>query len=128
MLLRRRYGAFGSVVIPSIWLFQIVLPLALPFADAGLIFAALSGKLAAATAYFLFFFAAEFAAAWLAFRLDNAPRSKRADIRYLFLQRIVYRYLLFFVLVRALGAALRGTRAGWNKLERRGTATIGLAS
>jgi cellulose synthase/poly-beta-1,6-N-acetylglucosamine synthase-like glycosyltransferase/peptidoglycan/xylan/chitin deacetylase (PgdA/CDA1 family)/spore germination protein YaaH len=127
-LLRRRYGAFGCVVIPSLWLFQMALPLALPFADAGLVFAALSGKLAAALAYFLFFFAAEFAAAWLALRLDGASRSQQSDIGLLILQRIVFRYLLFYVLVRSLGAALRGTRAGWNKLERRGTATVGATS
>ena len=128
ILFRPRYGAFGSVVAPSLWVFQILLPLALPFADLGLIFAALMGNATAAIGYFLFFFCAEFCAALMAFQLDHTARRKRADIAWLFVQRIVYRYLLFYLLVKALATAVRGSRAGWNKLERRGTATVGTAS
>jgi len=121
---RPRYGWFGCLVVPSLWIFQIVLPLALPFADIGLILAALSGSLNQALLYFAFFFCAEFLAAYLAFRMDNASWSRLADLRYLFLQRIVWRYLLFWTLVRALTAAMRGGRNGWNKLERKGTAVV----
>jgi len=125
ILFRRRYGAFGCIVAPSLWIFQALLPLALPFADLGVVMAALAGNLGPALAYCTFFFVAEFAAACLAFSLDRAPLSKRADLLLLPLQRIVWRYLLFVVLFRSLTAALRGSRAGWGKLERRGTAALG---
>jgi cellulose synthase/poly-beta-1,6-N-acetylglucosamine synthase-like glycosyltransferase/peptidoglycan/xylan/chitin deacetylase (PgdA/CDA1 family)/spore germination protein YaaH len=128
LLFRTDEGALGWLVAPSLWLFQIILPLALPFADMGLLFAAFLGNLAAALAYFLFFFVVEFGAACLAFHLDHTPLDKRRDIGWLFLQRLVYRYLLFYVLVSALATAVRGSRAGWNKLERRGTAQVGAAS
>ena len=127
LLFRPRYGWFGCLVVPSLWIFQIALPLALPFADVGLIFAAFAGQWQAALAYFAFFFCAEYAAASLAYRLDHAPRERRRDLRYLFLQRLVWRYLLFWILVRALVAAITGARSGWNKLERRGTAVVGKA-
>jgi hypothetical protein len=125
LLFRPDEGAFGMVVVPSLWLFQMLLPLALPFADLGLLFAALRGSLSGALWYFVFFFVVELWAALLAFQLDRAPFSKRMDLAWLFLQRLVYRYVLFYVLIRALATAVRGSRAGWNKLERRGTARVG---
>ena len=128
LLFRADQGAFGMVVVPSLWLFQIFLPLALPFADLGLIFAALMGNITAALWYCSFFFVVELSAASLAFHLDHSPKEKRRDLAYLFVQRFVYRYLLFYVLARALLTAVRGSRAGWNKLERRGTARVGAAS
>ena len=128
LLFRWDEGALGLIVAPSLWLFQILLPLALPFADLGLIFAAVLGNLHNALFYFVFFFVIELWAAILAFALDPKPRAPWTDLGYLFFQRMAYRYLLFFVLIRALMTAVYGSRAGWNKLERRGTAQVSTGS
>lgn len=119
-----RYGYFGTVVIPSLWLFQIGLPLAAPVADIGIIATVFSKNAVTVAVYGAFFFASEWAAAYLAFALDGANRERRADLRYLFLQRLAYRYIMYAVLMQSLTAAVRGVRAGWGKLERKGTARV----
>lgn len=50
-----------------------------------------------------------------------------ADLGVLFAALSGNLYLLFAVLVRTLGAALSGVRAGWGKLERRGSAQTKLS-
>ena len=120
----RHYGAFGMVVIPCLWLFQILLPLAAPIADMGIVATIFSKNWLAVVVYGLFFFASELAAAHLAFALEGASPERRTDLRLLFVQRFAYRYLMFLVLIRAILAALQGVRAGWGKLDRRGTAQI----
>jgi len=121
---RPRYGYFGTVVIPSLWLFQILLPLAAPVADIGILATVLSKNWITVAVYGAFFLASEWAAAYLAYVLDGASRERRSDLRYLFLQRIAYRYMMYAVLIKSMTAALRGVRAGWGKLDRRGTARV----
>ena len=40
---------------------------------------------------------------------------------WLLLQRFVYRQLMYYVIVKSLFVALRGSLVGWGKFERRGT-------
>lgn len=125
--LNPHYGAFGMVVVPLLWIFQFLLPTLAPAADLGVLFAALTGNLLAAGGYLLFFFLLELTAAILALQLDGSLSSQRRLLWELPIQRVAYRYLLFAVLMRTLRAALSGIRAGWGKLERRGTARVHLS-
>lgn len=120
--LNPRYGAFGMLVVPLLWVFQFLLPALAPAADLGVLFAALSGNLLAAGGYLLFFFLLELGAAILALQLDGGVRYRL--LWELPVQRVAYRYLLFAVLLRTLRAALSGIRASWGKLERQGSARI----
>ncbi len=122
-LFNRRYGWFGLLVVPSLWLFSMILPALAPAADVGILIAAFSGHLLAILGYFVAFLLLEALAALLAFSLEGADRSRRRDLWLLPVQRVVWRYLLLEVLWKALFSALKGARAGWGKLERRGTAT-----
>ncbi|WP_309692401.1 glycosyltransferase [Armatimonas sp.] len=124
--LNPRYGAFGMVVVPLLWVFQFLLPALAPAADLGILFAALSGNLLAAGGYLLFFLLLELSAAALALQLDGGVRYRL--LWELPIQRVAYRYLLFAVLIRTLRAAFSGIRASWGKLERRGSARIQLSS
>jgi len=78
----------------------------------------------AVCAYGTFFFFMELSAAHLAFMLDGASGERRGDLRLLFIQRFVYRYVMFAVLLRSVLAALQGVRASWGKLDRSGTARV----
>jgi hypothetical protein len=60
----------------------------------------------------------ELAGAWLAFRLDK--EDKRL-LCWLVLQRFVYRQLMYYVIVKSIVVALRGSLVGWGKFERKGT-------
>jgi hypothetical protein len=43
---------------------------------------------------------------------------------WLLLQRFGYRQLMYYVVVRSISTALRGTFVGWSKLERTGTVNV----
>ena len=45
-------------------------------------------------------------------------------IWWLLIQRFGYRQLMYYVVVRSISTALRGTFVGWSKLERTGTVNI----
>lgn len=134
-----RYGWFGWVLLPSVWLFQVLFQLVAPFMDMQVLWAlglVLGGwiqaglvlhawlpspgwfaPLAAIGLFYGLFYLLELGAAWIAFRLDGAPRRM---LIWLFWQRLVYRFLLNWVMLRAIGSALAGTRQGWGKLRRHG--------
>ncbi len=57
----------------------------------------------------------------VAYWLD--PKEKRYPVHLLVAQRFVYRQLMYWVVIRAVGAALRGPSVGWGKLERSGRVT-----
>ena len=114
-------GAFGWLALPSLWLYQILFPAISPFMDIGMVFALFSGNFVVFGKFFLGMFAIEFVAAFIALRMD------KGDLRllpWLFLQRFVYRQLMYYVILKSLVAAIRGSAVGWNKLERTGTARI----
>jgi len=54
----------------------------------------------------------------VAFRLD---REDKKLLFWLLLQRFVYRQLMYYVIVKSLIFAVRGSLVGWGKLERKGT-------
>ena len=135
-----RYGWFGSLALPSLWLFQIVGQILAPLIDLQLLVAGVSRLnqwIASQThadismapdpvfwliiAIYVGFLALELAAGWVAYGLD------RADKRELWLlptQRIVYRQIMYVVVWRALLRALGGLGQAWGKLRRTGTVTM----
>ncbi len=114
-------GAFGWIALPSLWVYQILFPAVSPFMDVGMVYALLNRNFAAFGWYFLAMFGIEFVAAFMALRMDKGNLKL---LPWLFLQRFVYRQLMYYVVLRALWTALRGSAVGWNKFERTGTARI----
>jgi cellulose synthase/poly-beta-1,6-N-acetylglucosamine synthase-like glycosyltransferase/spore germination protein YaaH/peptidoglycan/xylan/chitin deacetylase (PgdA/CDA1 family) len=137
-----RYGWFGRVMLPSLWLFQIFFQAISPLVDLQIIWAL--GKVAVtlfafglnrdwqplpnamASLYlvafmYAFFFVIELLGALVAFKLDH---EKPKVLLWLFWQRFLYRQLMYAVLLKSLKTALSGIRAGWGKLERKGTVGV----
>lgn len=115
------YGSFGWLALPGLWVYQILFPMVSPFMDIGILFSLWAHNFVAFGTLFALMFGIEFLAAWVAIQLDGS--SKRL-LPYLLLQRFVYRQLMYYVMLKSLGAALRGGAVGWNKLERSGAARI----
>jgi cellulose synthase/poly-beta-1,6-N-acetylglucosamine synthase-like glycosyltransferase len=130
LLFRPRAGALGFVALPNIFVFQLIFPLISPVMDlmlASSIGMAVFGywqhpqefvadDLWQVLFYYALFQAVDFLAAVLAFTLE-----KREDWRLLwlvFLQRFVYRQVMYYVAIRAVLDSLRGGHIGWNKLDR----------
>lgn len=132
-LLRPRFGGLGMVAMPNLLVFQVLFPLVSPVMDLHMalsLAAALiqqrqhpsefSTDIVARTMFFYaVFVAVDLAAAVLAFVLE-----RKEDWRLLLwlpLQRFVYRQLMYYVVLKSMVTALRGTLVGWGKLERKAT-------
>ncbi len=113
------YGYLGFVALPSIWLFQVVLAVLSPFAEIAMLVALFVGNWRIVLLYYLGLFVVELMTASLAYLLERTPAW---DLALLFLQRIYYRQLMYYVLGKSILYAMKGRLVGWGKLER--TATV----
>ncbi len=128
MLFNPRYGAFGTVALPSLWVFQIGFQAIAPIVDMMILWSIIYSKLVMTGAdqkssflllgYWAVFSSVELAGAYLAFRLDKEDKKL---LGWLLLQRFVYRQLMYYVIVKSLVVAVRGSLVGWGKLDRKGT-------
>ena len=50
------------------------------------------------------------------------------EVLYLFLQRFVYRQLIYYVAIQTMLTAIRGTLVGWGKLERKATVAVRIST
>lgn len=114
-------GAFGWLALPSLCIYQIAFPAISPFMDLAMVYSLFHGNFLLFAQFFFARFAIEFIAAFLAIRMD---KGKMSLLPWLFLQRFVYRQLMYYVVLKAIWFALRGSAVGWNKFERTGTAQI----
>ena len=140
-----RYGWFGRLALPTLWLFQIAFQILSPIIDLEIVWT----LVAVAASYFtralltqdwqplpqaveslstvgflyLFFFLLELLGGTIAVLLD---REKKRLLWWLFWQRFVYRQVMYAVVWRSLRTAVIGHHAGWGKIERKNTATVEL--
>lgn len=137
-----RYGWFGKVMLPSLWLFQVAYQAISPLVDLQIVWSVVQVIQAWAQSHTLkewatfpraleelylvafmyaFFFVIELIGSIVAFKLD---REDGRMLVWLFWQRFLYRQLMYAVLLKSLKTALSGMRAGWGKLERKGTVEL----
>ena len=134
-----RYGWFGRVMLPTLWLFQVAFQVLSPLVDVQILWsignvvrAWARGHLvgdwqplpnALSSLYLIgfmyaFFFVVELAGSLVAYKLD---REDMRPLVWLFWQRFLYRQLMYAVVLRSIKTAVSGMRTGWGKLERKGT-------
>jgi cellulose synthase/poly-beta-1,6-N-acetylglucosamine synthase-like glycosyltransferase len=124
-LIERRAGAFGRLVLPTMILFQVVLPLLVPAALVAMVAALYAGNFVPALLATVVLFGVELAHALAAGLLERrgGGRGGLRLVGWLVAGRLFYRPLLLLVLARSLGRVLDGIPLGWGKLARRGTVT-----
>lgn len=135
-----RYGWFGRLTLPSLWLFQVAFQALSPVVDLEILWTLgrigtswlSSGVMTrdwqplpqAMTSLYVigfmyaFFFVVELVGSFVAFKLD---REDSRVLVWLFWQRFLYRQLMYAVLLKSIQTAISGIRTGWGKLERKGT-------
>ncbi|WP_347270860.1 glycosyltransferase [Rhizorhabdus histidinilytica] len=127
----------ARIGLPQAVLFQILLAAISPVIDLALIvsliatwfevqahgWAQSSTDIDRMLAYWLIFTAIDLLAAFIAFALER--REKWRLLWLLIPQRIGYRQIMYYVVLKALAQALRGPRVGWGKLERSGRVATG---
>ena len=135
-LLRGKYGSLGWIALPNVWLFQLLLPALSPLADLMFLWSLVSiaqtrythGATYALTSlekvltYYALFLLVDWLGAVVGFLME--PDEDYALTWLIFIQRFVYRQLMYWVVVRSFMAALHGRVVGWGKLERKATVSV----
>jgi cellulose synthase/poly-beta-1,6-N-acetylglucosamine synthase-like glycosyltransferase/peptidoglycan/xylan/chitin deacetylase (PgdA/CDA1 family) len=117
LLGKDRGRRIGTVGIPYLLLFQVALPLLAPLIDVFAIYGVVFLNPLPVLAYWLAFNALAVGLAAYAFRLDEE------SLRPLWampLQQLVYRQLMYLVVIQSVISALRGLRLRWQHVERTG--------
>ena len=135
-MFRPRYGALGFIALPNVWIFQILFPLISPVMDLMLCYTLLvagldrwqqptgyssttCGRCSSTTRCFWRL------TGWppcFAFLLEKKEHWRL--LWWLFLQRFCYRQVMYYVMIKSVAVAARGTTVGWGKLDRKATAEV----
>ncbi|UVO50709.1 glycosyltransferase [Sphingomonas sp. SUN019] len=132
-------SGLALVGLPQAWLFQIFFAAISPLIDLALIvsiagtlgrvaehgWAQTRGDVGAMGLYWLAFTAIDTACGWIAYRLDG--HRIRYPAHLLIAQRLVYRQIMYSVVLRAIASAIGGWVVGWGKLDRSGRVTGAIA-
>jgi peptidoglycan-N-acetylglucosamine deacetylase len=123
-LFRRKQKNFGLIALPNILIFQIILPFLSPLADLiliiSLIFAAM-GIIPASfdkiIMYYLIFMIVDIIGAAVAFYFEKEDYRK---LIWLIPQKLIYRQLMYYILLKSFRKAIKGELQGWGILNRTG--------
>jgi cellulose synthase/poly-beta-1,6-N-acetylglucosamine synthase-like glycosyltransferase len=110
-------GRFGRVGLPLVSLFMVLAPLLAPLIDVFLLYGVVFGPTQKTIVAWLGVLAIQATCAAYAFRLD---RERMTHLISLPLQQILYRQLMYVVLLQSWITALTGGRLRWQKLRRTG--------
>lgn len=117
VVLEHPFSSMSLIVIPNIFFFNILLPLSYPFADSALIFGLLLSDWHGLLAPFAFFTMFDI----LYSAVGVWPERNRLKLLCMVpLQRIVYRQLLYYSVMRGVVRAVEGSGSGWNKFAKVG--------
>ncbi|MBT1097533.1 glycosyltransferase [Streptomyces sp. Tu102] len=110
-------GRFGRVGLPLVSLFMVLAPLLAPLIDVFLIYGLIFGPTERTILAWFGVLAVQAACAAYAFILDREPLTPLISLP---LQQILYRQLMYVVLLQSWITALTGGRLRWQKLRRKG--------
>ncbi|MGW4440240.1 glycosyltransferase [Streptomyces sp. NPDC004596] len=110
-------GRFGRVGLPLVSLFMVVAPLLAPLIDVFLVYGLVFGPTEKTIGAWFGVLAVQAACAAYAFALDREPLTPLVSLP---LQQILYRQLMYVVLLQSWITALTGGRLRWQKLRRKG--------
>ena len=120
-LWRRGEKRFGWRALPYLVLFQIALPMLAPLIDIFSIYGLLFLDPTSVLAFWTVFTALQLLLGWYAFRLDGeSPRVLWA----MPVQQLVYRQLMYLVVVESVLTAIQGSRLHWRPIARRGEVEV----
>jgi cellulose synthase/poly-beta-1,6-N-acetylglucosamine synthase-like glycosyltransferase/peptidoglycan/xylan/chitin deacetylase (PgdA/CDA1 family) len=114
---RGRSGRFGRRCLPYLTLFQVVLPMFAPAVDVFAVYGLFFLDPVTVAASWLAFAGGQALAAAYALRLD---RERLSTLWVLPFQQVVYRQLMYLVVIQSLVTAVLGARLRWHVIRRTG--------
>lgn len=119
-LFNKKHNSLGYIALPNMWLFQYIYQTISPIADILFIMALFNPHPERAAIGFILFYLLDLGTSLYAFRLEKESPKPLVS---LFLQRILYKQLMTYVVIKSIFSALKGVTVGWGKLKRKGNVT-----
>jgi cellulose synthase/poly-beta-1,6-N-acetylglucosamine synthase-like glycosyltransferase/spore germination protein YaaH/peptidoglycan/xylan/chitin deacetylase (PgdA/CDA1 family) len=117
LLFNGKYGWLGLVAMPNIILFQYIIPAFIPLADFFMIIGLITGNAAKIIPYYIAFMIFDAGIALIAFRME---KERITRLIWLIPQRLIYRWLMWYILLKAVRRAIKGELQNWGVLKRTG--------
>jgi cellulose synthase/poly-beta-1,6-N-acetylglucosamine synthase-like glycosyltransferase/spore germination protein YaaH/peptidoglycan/xylan/chitin deacetylase (PgdA/CDA1 family) len=124
-LFNKNYKNFGMIAMPNIFVYQILLPILAPLADIILVLSLLAASFGILVAsiphiifYYLIFTVVDIAGAALAFAYEKENHLK---LIWMVPQRLIYRQMMYYILIKSINKAVKGELQGWGALKRTGS-------
>ena len=112
-----KYKWLGWLALPNILIFQFMIPAIAPLADVFMIIGILTGNAAKILSYYFIFMLVDGAVSILAFSFEKERYGK---LWWLFPQRLIYRWLMYYILFKSFRKAIKGELQHWGVLKRTG--------
>lgn len=112
------YKALGLLALPNILIFQVLIPLLAPIADIIMVAEILAGNFGRIFFYYIAFLVVESVGAMVAFSFEGENIGK---LWLLIPQRLIYRYFIWWALIKAILKAIKGELISWGRLIRTGS-------
>jgi peptidoglycan-N-acetylglucosamine deacetylase len=119
MMFKKEHKNMGWILLPHQMIFQLFLPLLSPIVDIIFIVSLFMPKATMLVVFYFAYFLLDLLISLLAFRFDD-EKFRLKHVFYLFIQRILYRQLLWYVLMKSYLRAIKGELAAWGILKRTG--------
>jgi cellulose synthase/poly-beta-1,6-N-acetylglucosamine synthase-like glycosyltransferase len=120
-----RYKNYGMVAMPNILIFQLILPILAPLADLLLVISLVAASMNIIVAsvphillYYCIFSLVDIAGAAIAFAFEKEDYKK---LIWIIPQRLIYRQIMYYILFKSFGKAIKGELQGWGTLQRTGS-------
>jgi poly-beta-1,6 N-acetyl-D-glucosamine synthase len=117
LLFNSQYKWLGWLAMPNIILFQYIIPAFIPLADLLMMVGLLTGNASKIIPYYFAFMIFDAGIAIIAFRME---KEKLSRLIWLIPQRLIYRWLMWWVLFKAVRRAIKGELQSWGVLKRTG--------
>ena len=127
LIFTRRRPNLSWILLPHLLIFQMILPLFGPLVDLMMLFSlfsfngssVFSDNIGQVGLFYMGYYILDLCISIMAFHFDGQKFTLRTAWN-LFLQRIIYRQLLFVVLFKSYIRAIKGELAGWGVIKRTG--------
>jgi cellulose synthase/poly-beta-1,6-N-acetylglucosamine synthase-like glycosyltransferase len=119
-LFSKKQKTLGFIAMPFMWIFQYIFQTLCPIVDIYMIFSILFGSSSENIILsYLAFLGVDIVTSLFAFRLEG---EKLLPLLWMPIQRLAYRFIMAYIVLKSIGMAVIGKTVGWNKLKRTGSA------
>jgi cellulose synthase/poly-beta-1,6-N-acetylglucosamine synthase-like glycosyltransferase/peptidoglycan/xylan/chitin deacetylase (PgdA/CDA1 family) len=122
LLFNVRKTNLGWILLPNLLIFNFIIPLFSPWVDIMFVAGLFTRHATEYLFIYFLYYIVDCGVSVFAYHYDHMTFSPRKALL-LFVQRFIYRQLLFYVLFKAYLKAIRGELANWGVLKRTGHAT-----